>query len=369
MDDQQKRIIRTTPDLEAACAKIRADGILSLDTEFVWRNTYYPQLGIVQLGNRSECWALDCQTGTHTEALKSLMEDSAVVKIFHDAHQDLAHLRHYTGCRPTNVFDTQQAAAFAGFRSKIGLQKLLSEVLGVDLPKTETQTDWTHRPLTEAQVEYALDDVRYLPELREALLARTDELGTRAWLEEELLKFNDESHYHELDADECWKRVKLHTARVEGRGWAVLRAVATLREELARKWNLPRAWLGDDASLALMAERGKVTHLVHRLPGGKADAVRTLYSEAIAAALRLPSEACPDDPRPHYIQEVCDAASRAFVWLGERAEAIHVDSVMIAPRATVIAYVDDVTDESNPLAHGWRYEVAGREMAERFGVD
>lgn len=369
MENQQGRIVRTTPGLEAACAKIRADGILSLDTEFVWRNTYRPQLGIVQLGNRSECWALDCQTGMRTEALKDLMEESSVVKVLHDARQDMALLRRYTGCRPTHVFDTQLAAAFAGFRSQVGLQKLLSDLLDVNLPKTETQTDWMHRPLTDAQVEYALDDVRCLPELREALIARADQLGTRVWLEEELRKFDGEAVRRDLDAGEYWKRVKLRNVQVEGRGWAVLRSVATLREELARKWNLPRAWVADDTSLALMAERGNVTHFSHRLRGGQADAARSLYSTAIATALRLPPEDWPDDPRPRYIQEVRDAADEALDWLEERAVAIHVDAATIATHATVLAYVDDVSDGANPLAHGWRYEVAGREMAERFGVD
>jgi len=362
-------LIRTTAELEDACAKARAEGLVSLDTEFVWIRTYRPQLGLVQIGCRSGCWALDTMCGMDVSALCALIADAGVVKILHDARQDLTHLRHYTGAMPRNVFDTQLAAAFADFPGGIGLQRLLQEAIDVGLPKTETCTDWTRRPLSEAQVKYALDDVRYLPELRDELLRRADALGTRAWFEEESLRYDDAGLYEDYDPEEVWKRVKLRRVRIDGKGRAVLRAVAALREELAQKWNLPRNWLGDDESLAEMAAAGRVGHLNHRLRGGQGDTVRALYAEAIAKAAALPEDEWPEDPRRYYIEEVRDAADAALDWLAERAAALHVDAGVIANRATVTAFVDDVNDETNPLANGWRYEAVGREMAERFGVE
>ena len=330
-------MIRTTAGLEAACTQCRAEGILALDTEFVWRRTYLPQLGLVQFGCRSACWTLDCLTGAHVDALCDLLEDARVVKILHDARQDLVHMKHYTGADPKNVFDTQVAAAFAGFPSSLGLQKLLFEAIGVGLAKTETLTDWLKRPLTEAQVRYALDDVRYLPELRDELLKRAEAFGTRAWLEEDLQRFDDPG--------------------------------AALREEMARELNLPRNWLGDDASLTEMAARHAVGKLAHRLNGGQLVRVRSRYEKAVAAALELPEEACPENPRPHYIPEVLEAADKALAWLRVRAEEIHVDAPTIASRAVVTAFVDNVDDASNPLAGGWRYAAVGCAMAEQFGVD
>ncbi len=362
-------LIKTTAALEAACEKARAEGVLALDTEFVWMRTYRPQLGIVQMGCRAGCWALDCLCGMNTDALKNLIEDASVVKILHDARQDLTHLRHYTGCAPVNVFDTQLAAAFAGFPSGMGLQKLLLEAVDVGLPKTETLTDWLQRPLSEAQVAYALDDVRYLPDLRDALLARAESFGTRAWLEEDLRRYDDVAEYEDYDPDQVWKRVKTGRARLDGRGWAILRAVAALREDMAKKWNLPRNWLGDDASLADMAEKARVGHLSHRLRGGQGETIRALYAEAVAQAAETPEEDWPENPKPHYIAEVKDAADKAVAWLAEKAAALHVAPGAIANRATVTAFVDDVADDSNPLATGWRHEAVGREMAERFGVD
>lgn len=362
-------MIRTTPALAAACAQCRAEGLLALDTEFVWSRTYLPQLGLVQLGCRSACWTLDCLTGTHTEPLAELLADAGVVKILHDARQDLVILRHYAEAEPKNVFDTQLAAAFAGFPSGRGLQSLLFETLDVGLAKTETLTDWLRRPLTAAQIGYALDDVRYLPALRDELLKRATALGTADWLAEDLARFDDPGQWRDHAPSEMWKRIKTGRARLGPRGRAVLQAVAALREEMARELNLPRNWLGDDASLTEMAVQRRVGRLAHRVNGGQAVRVRSRYEQAIAAALELPEEACPENPHPHYIPEVLAAADKALEWLRARAAEIHVDAAAIATRATVTAFVDNVDDASNPLAGGWRHAAVGREMAGLFGVD
>ena len=362
-------LIQTTAELAEACGKAEADGLLSIDTEFVWKRTYRPQLGIVQIGCRDCCWAVDCMTGIDTTPLTRVLENGAVVKILHDARQDLTHLHHWTGGVPSGVFDTQLAAAFAGFPGGIGLQNLLMEAIDVGLPKTETLTDWTQRPLSAAQVTYALDDVRYLPELRDELVRRCREFGTLDWMLDDQLKYDDVSLYADYDPDQVWKRIKTRRVRLDGKGRAVLRAVASLREDLARKWNLPRNWLGDDESLVSMASAGRVTKLVHRLRGGQGDTVRALYAERIREAEGTPEEDWPEDPRRHYIAEVLDAADEALEWLAQRAEELHVDAATIANRATVTAFVDDVEDDTNPLATGWRYEKVGEEMARRFGVD
>lgn len=362
-------LIQTTADLAASCALAQEAGLLSLDTEFVWRSTYRAQLAIVQLGERKSCWAIDCLAGLAADALRKLVDDPGVVKILHDSRQDLMHLRHWCGASPKNVFDTQLAAAFAGFRSGIGLQTLLFEACGVGLPKTETCTDWTQRPLSDAQVRYALDDVRYLPQLRDELLSRAEALGTRAWLEEELKTLDDPARYVEFDPGEAWRRIRLGRVRLDGLGRAVLRAVVARREALAEQWNLPRGWLGDDGSLVAMAVSGSVGKLRHRLKGGRVDTVRASYAEAIEAAKSLDASEWPDDPHRHYIREVTEAAGAAMEWLVARAGELHVDQAVLASRSTVTAFVDDVGDRSNPLASGWRYEVVGRELAERFGVD
>lgn len=361
-------LIRTTSELKEACAVCRKDGLASLDTEFVWKTTYRPVLGIVQLGSREQCWAIDAMTALDSTPLRELIEDENVVKILHDARQDLQHLHRWTGANPVNVFDTQLAAAFTDFPHGIGLQKLLQDAIDIALPKTETLTDWTQRPLTSSQIAYALDDVRYLPALKDELIRRASELGTLEWMFEEQAKYDDAALYEELSPEDAWLKLRLRRLRLDARQRAILQAVAACREEIAQQWNLPRSWLGDDSSLIDMALKGRVGRIVHRYKGG-AESLRALYTVAIERARRLTDEECPPNPNRYYIEEVRDAADCALEFLAEKAAALHVDASVIANRATLTAFIDDVNDESNPLANGWRYEAVGKEIAERYFVE
>ncbi len=367
-------MIRNAAELSEVCAALRAGGLASLDTEFVWRNTNRPKLALVQLGAADgTSWAEDCLLALDPAPLAELLRDAGTVKVLHDAQQDLDHLYHYTGAKPVNVFDTQLAAAFAGLPASLSLQKLVQETIGVGLAKTETTTDWMQRPLTEAQVAYALDDVRYLGEVRMELLKRADKFGTRAWLDEEMRRYDNPDLYGDADPQEVWKRVKCGRVRLDGRGWAILRELAATRETLAREWNLPKTWLSDDASLAEMAARGETVadklRFRHRLRNrGQRETLAGEFAAAVQAALELPEDEWPENPRPFYISEVIAAANKALDFLRTRAEEIHVDAAVVANRATVTAYVDDPDDESNPLTQGWRYENFGREIAEKFNV-
>jgi len=365
-------LIRNKVALASACEAAKAGGFLPLDTEFVWTRTNRPILGLVQMADAAgHCQAIDCLTGLDPAPLGELLCDATIVKILHDAHQDLEHLWHWTGAKPVNVFDTQLAAAFAGFPHGIGLQRLLEEAIQVGLPKTETRTDWTQRPLSSAQIEYALDDVRYLVELREMLLARAEALGTRTWLEEDLRRYDDPEVYADPDPGEVWKRVKCGRVRLEGLGRAALRALAAVREIKAREWNLPKMWLSDDASLAeLAATLPDQPRFRHRLPNkGLRETLAEAYRTALQEVGGLAESDWPDDPRPRYIPEVLAAADEALAWMRDKADDIHVDAAVIANRATVTAFVDDPEDDTNPLACGWRAEMVGAEMASRFGVD
>ena len=370
-------LIRNTPDLKEACDALVAGGVAALDTEFVWRASFRPHLAIVQMvGADGVCRALDCQLGTDVAPFAAVVSAPAVVKILHAAHQDLELIHHYTGAVPVNVFDTQLAAGFCGHPSNLGLQKLLYEVLDVGLPKTETCTDWSQRPLTDAQVRYALDDVRYLVALRQALLTQCDSFGTRAWLEEDLLKFESPEAYGEMEPDEAWKRVKNASRYLRPFGLAGLRAVASVREVRAREWNLPRAWLGEDGSLIALAERlqrGEKTfpnvRFRHRLKNNaQRDHLAADYAAALTEASRLPEEDWPLPVQPDYPSEVRDAADKAHDYLVARGEELHIDPALFANRAQLLAFVDDPEVPDNPLAEGWRFETVGRTIIERFYV-
>ena len=226
------------------------------------------------------------------------------------------------------------------------------------------------------QVRYALDDVRYLVSLRAALLAQCDAFGTRAWLEEDLLKYESPDAYGDVEPDEMWKRVKGNARRLPRRGLAGLRALAAVRERRAIKWNLPRGWLGDDASLVDLAWRlqhGETTfqnvRFRHRLKNNaQRDHLAADYAAALMEAADLPEENWPFPIQPDYPAEVLDAADKAYEYLVARGEELHVDPVVFANRAQILAFVDDPEVPDNPLAEGWRFEVVGRTIIERFYV-
>lgn len=342
-----------------------AAGVAALDTEFVWMRTYRPVLGIVQFGcGRSACGAVDCLEPVDPSPLGGLIADASVVKILHDAHQDLTLLRFWTGALPSNVFDTRLAAAFAGRRCGIGLQELLAAELGVELPKTETRTDWTRRPLSPRQLEYALDDVRYLPELREKLLASVAARGMTPWLEEDLAGICRPGNFTDADPEEAWRRVKTGPVRLDRRGFAALRAVAAVRENFARRWNMPRAWVTDDATLAVIARDRAVGRIVHRgLRGGMVHDVAAAYETALAGALSLMESDWPDPPVSRRLDpEVRAAVDSALSRVAAKAGELKIDPRLLASRADVTALVVDPENASNPLTHGWRREVIGGEL-------
>lgn len=365
-------LLRTAPDLAAVCDRLRADGVAALDTEFVWTSTYRPRMGLVQLGSASgDAWALDCLTGTSTAPLAELLRDASCVKILHAAQQDLEHLAAYTRATPCNVFDSALAAGFAGFPAGIGLQRLLEDALGVGLPKTETRTDWCRRPLSPQQVEYALDDVRYLAELRADLLRRATDLGTAAWLAEDLALFDDPARYAPPDPDEVWRRVK-GVGRLDAVGRAILRAVAAVRERTAAEWNLPRNWLGDDDSLVEMAwhcpDTADDVRLRHRLrQSSQRNEVMRRYAAAARAAAATPPADCPPSPVRNLGPEFRDLVDEAMPFVRERAGEIHVAPEILAPRAAVAAFLAAPDDPAaSPLASGWRRQVLGDDLVRRF---
>lgn len=351
---------------------VRRAGVAALDTEFVWDRTFFPALGVVQLGapNR-EAWLFDALSPEVDPApLADLLQDRNTIKILHDAKQDLAILARYCGATPCNVFDTRVAAGFAGLSSTTSLQQLLRDVLGVELPKTETRTDWCRRPLSAAQLEYALDDVRHMAELRDAVLVAVRERGAEGWLAEELRELDDASLYMERSPEDAWLRVK-GSGRLPPVGRAILRELAALRETVAVRQNQPRNWVvSDDALVALALQPPadvaalRDRRLVHP------DQLKVLATELLAAVERAKAMSSSDyPPSPHLRvdDEIKRRADDALAFLRKRGEALRIDAALFGSRAQVTAFVANPADPTHPLARGWRHETAGRELAAQWG--
>lgn len=252
-------MISTPHELEKLVARARQTDSVGLDTEFVWERTYYPRLGLIQLALSDEdCHLIDPLAVKDLSPLGALLADKNVIKILHDAPQDLAILSRVTKSDPQNVFDSQIAAGFSGLPSTISLGDLIQVLLDIKLSKSETRTNWLNRPLAEKQVEYALDDVRYLRALRILLLTRIIVPEIKLWLQEELDLLNVPSAYNAVEDYDRFSKIK-GAATLDRSSLAILQELAAWREREARKIDRPRGHVITDKAL-LGIVRQKITN-------------------------------------------------------------------------------------------------------------
>ncbi len=341
---------------------------VALDTEFVWNRTYYPKLGVIQLALASDdCYLIDPVAIADLSPLGALLEHAEVELILHDAQQDLAILRRATGAFPRNVFDTRCAAGLANMSSTSSLAELLEQTLGVVLDKTETLTNWVRRPLSEDQLAYAIEDVRYLHEVRKMLQARVEEIGRSTWLIEEMAAYDDPRLYEERDPREQFTRIK-GTGGASRRELAILRELAAWREEEAQRRDRPRNHVLPDEVLVLLARRKPQSMeelgRLHAL--GKRRSDRYLL-EPIRRGLAVPDEECPPRPRrPQIKKEVVECKlARSMDCLRRQSDAAQIDAPFVAARAEVRNLVLDAgaaTPEDHRLLRGWRRDFIGEAL-------
>ena len=355
-------MITTADALERLAARLLGAEAIAVDTEFFWERTYWPILGLVQIADADTCWLIDTVRLTDISALGPVLTAPSVIKILHDAPQDLGILARATGAAPRNVFDTRLAAGFAGFSSTCSLQALLRDALGIELSKAETRSDWLRRPLREAQLRYAADDVAYLVRVRETLLSRCASDTVRAWLAEELARLDEPSLYGDRDPRLMYQRVK-GGSRLTARQFAVLRELAAWRESAAKERDWPRGHVLPDTVLVDVAQASPTDHAalaaVPEFPRRMPEEIADQLLEAVAAGLAVPNGECP---RPPDFDLAAKRASKARCdQLLERIKAacapFGIDPALVASRADAESYVQaqaQDTVDAPLLAQGWR---------------
>jgi len=237
--------------LNNLCRQLQGCSWLAVDTEFERVNTYYPELCLLQLANRDITAVIDPLASISLEPLYALLYDPAITKVLHSARQDFELLFHLKGELPLPLFDTQIAAGLLGYDSQTGYASLVSELTGVELTKTQTRTNWKQRPLSRSQLLYAADDVIYLGQIYEILVARLQESGKVDLMEQACTALNNPELY-EPDPDQMWQKIK-EARRLNGQPLDVLKRLAAWRELTARKENQPRKWILPDIALLEMA--------------------------------------------------------------------------------------------------------------------
>jgi ribonuclease D len=291
------------PDaLAAAVERWRAARDVALDTEFVFERTYRPRLGIIQVAAAGEIALVDAVRLRDLSPLGALLADGSVRKLLHSGSGDIPILRRATGGALGPLFDTQIAAAFAGLGTGLSYAALVKLLLGVELGKHETRTDWTRRPLSPDQLRYAAEDVEYLPAVAAELEIRLEALGRLAWALEDAATLAA-ADGDTVEPGQAWRRVK-GLDRQPPAVRAVARALAAWREREAEQADLARPFLLRDETLVAMARRESLAPADARtLPGydpRRHARVAARWSAALDEARRAVADgtAPEEDPRP-----------------------------------------------------------------------
>ncbi len=356
-------MIRTKQDLSKIIDQARSSDAVALDTEFIWEKTFYPRLGVIQIALSDEkCYLIDPIAISDLSSLGTLLADKNVTKILHDAPQDLTILSRVTNALPHNIFDTRIAAGFAGLSATISLASLITELLDIDLAKTQTRTNWLHRPLTQEQKKYAMDDVRYLRAARLLLLTRIISPKIRSWLKEELGMFNAPSFSSPPDDYVRYKKIRGsgHLDRVH---LSELRELAAWRERKAKERDRPRGHiLSDKALLAIVHQEFSSADELHQ--HGLINAKKaTLFGNEIIEAIqtgRAVKEADLPSPVEHIRLNTKEkqAYKQLIDFIKRKSNAQGIDPQLIATSSELKRLIKHNHAPDTPLpprlAGGWR---------------
>ncbi len=357
--------IKTTEALAEFCSNARNHPFVTVDTEFLRERTYYSKLCLVQLavpGDEPESAVLvdPLSNGLSLEPLYDLFRDKSVVKVFHAARQDLEIFYVEGGVIPQPLFDTQVAAMVCGFGEQAGYETLVRKIAKQPLDKTSRFTDWSRRPLSDAQKVYALADVTHLRVIYTYLADRIEKSGRRKWVEEELQILTDPETYITRPED-AWQRVKTRTN--SGKFLAVVRELARFREDYAQSRDVPRSRVfKDDALLELASTKPATLNDLGRSRLLLREARKGEIAEGILAAVKTGLE-CPPSDYPHVdngndkLQVNPALADLLRVLLKAKSENSGVAQKLIATTSELDAIAAGRREA--PALTGWRREVFG----------
>lgn len=364
-------MLATPADLGKFIAAGAGRSVIALDTEFFWERTFYPILGVVQAAfSRTECFLIDAVALKDLSALGLILVDPRRVKVLHDAEQDLTIIARAARAFPKNIFDTRRMASFVALSCSLSLSDLLRELLGVELAKTQTRTNWLRRPLSAKQIAYAEDDVRYLPAMREEILRRARALGREAWIESEQREYDNQALYEEKSPHDYFRRLK-SGKRLSARQLAVLREVCTWRECEARRQDRPRGHIVPDGILSALALKSpRSLRELSNLQGLGQEEIRRYGSallQAIENANALPEANCPTPRiRPRDPEEMNRRVDALLTAIREKCTDLNIDPQLVGSRPDVTALLH-AGPEAEPASHrllrGWRFDLFQEELA------
>jgi ribonuclease D len=353
-------IIGDGAGLAQVCERLQAAKAIGLDTEFMRERTYFAQLCLLQLSADEYAICIDTLALPDLSSLRAIMGSLQVPKVLHAARQDLEVLSPATG-PVIGLFDTQVAAALIGLPAQVGYAELVQRLLSTSLHKTETRTDWSRRPLSQAQIAYALDDVRYLLPLRERLRERLEQLGRWAWFEQEMAELDTIGSF-EVDPQLAWRRFK-GFFELDPERQRLVRGLAAWREQRAISADRPRNWILPDAALRDIVQRAPRTaaqlEAATPLPDGILNHSGAQILAVIEAAQLperlppLPQRRRPDPATTEAVRKLSQLAQQIGRELGMAPE-------ILATRRDMEQLVSGARDGA--VLTGWRRQVVGERL-------
>lgn len=350
-------------DLKAFCERASQSDVLAVDTEFLREKTFHPKLCLIQMSiSADDIVAVDPLAINDLSGIVELFKNPAITKVFHACSQDLEVLELALGCLPAPLFDTQLAAAFLGHRMQLGYGGLVESYTGIHLPKAESHTDWSRRPLDPEQLVYAEDDVRYLPDIYRTMVKELIEQDHLSWVLPEMQAIPATLSYR-MKPEESYKHLK-RVGSLTRSQLAVAQKVCAWRDKVAQHLDIPRKWvLSDELIIDISKRSPKDAQALHRIRG--AEQLSERNTEAILHAVKV-GRACPPEQMPariahtHPTQEQESVLDLMYSMLRILSEKEGVAPQLVATRDDLFDFMQNKPDAI--LASSWRYELAGKRL-------
>lgn len=358
----------TVEALASLCARLKRLDAIALDTEFVRTRTFFARLGLVQISDGSTCYLVDPIAVRDLSPLAEILAAEKPVKVLYSCSEDMEVLYHSCCVVPQGVFDAQIAAGVLGYSFTGGYQALVKELLGVELPKGATRSNWCRRPLSAAQLFYAIEDVEHLLQVYEILVKKLKEQGRFEWAIEEFAALSDVS---KIDPDPETYYLKLkQVASMKPRQLAALRELCAWREKQARRRDRPRNFVVKDSVLVQMARRSprcrEDFERYDSIHPREIQRSHKFWLRILHRAAAMPDEELPKDMREYRRTSNFDRLVKALrAAVVARSESLGVQSEILAPRRMLEGYAFHVLNGNNgscSCLNGWRRKVLGDDL-------
>lgn len=359
-------LIADSASLANLCHRLAQSPFITVDTEFMRENSYWPELCLIQIADANEAAAIDPMApGIDMKPLLDLLtENEDVLKVFHAGGQDVEIVYNLTGKTPYPMFDTQIAAMALGQGEQIGYSNLVESYLGMSVDKGARFTDWSRRPLDKRQIEYAIGDVTHLATIFPKMLDKLRKTGRGAWLDQEMERIANPENYRN-DPDQVWQRVRISSRKVDVLGR--LKALARWRELEAQGKDLPRGRIMKDETLADLAgtppkKQADLARVRGLSPAWANNDIGARLMAAVEAATPMSAAEMParDDRKPGMGKEGALVADLLKLLLKIRSRDIDVASKLLA-RSEELEALAAGQREGLAILEGWRYDQFGRD--------